>query len=337
MSSNVLTRKDFISDQAVRWCPGCGDYAILAQVQKVMPELGIDRENIVFVSGIGCASRFPYYMNTYGFHTIHGRAPAVATGLHLARPDLSVWVVTGDGDALSIGGNHLIHMLRRNVDLKILLFNNKVYGLTKGQFSPTSNQGMKTKSSPFGSKARPFSTLALALGAEATFVARTVDTETQHLQEMIRRLANHRGSAFLEILQNCPVFNDGVYEDLKDRKIKSDHLLILENGEPLVYGADSNRELRLDTSAMRLYPARRDLSDDSVEVRHNEAAPDASLAMMLARAEGEDYPVPLGVLRAVREPTFEELSLAEGQAQRDAHGEGTLAELLYSPDRWKVD
>ena len=241
-----MTRQDFTSDQAVRWCPGCGDYAILAQMQRVMPQLGVPREKIVFISGIGCAARFPYYMNTFGFHTIHGRAPAIASGLKLARPDLSVWVVTGDGDALSIGGNHLIHTLRRNTDVKILLFNNRVYGLTKGQFSPTSELGMRTKSSPEGSVSRPFSALSLALGAEATFVARTVDTEVAHLQEMIRRMAAHKGTSLLEIYQNCPVFNDGTFEDVKDRKSKSDHLLPLEDGQPLRYGIKDDRVLKLN-------------------------------------------------------------------------------------------
>ena len=331
-----LTRKDLITDQAVRWCPGCGDYAILAQTQKVMAELGLRKENIVFVSGIGCASRFPYYMNTYGFHTIHGRAPAIATGLKLARPDLSVWVVTGDGDALSIGGNHLIHVLRRNVDLKIMLFNNKVYGLTKGQYSPTSDLGMKTKSSPLGTIARPFSPLSLALGAEATFVARGVDTEIQHLQEMIRRLAAHRGTAFLEILQNCPVFNDGQFEDLKDRKLKSDRALVLRHGETLVYGANSDKILKLDPDQMRLYPAQVGDEDGGVAIRHDERAAEPTLAFWLARLGDGDSPMPIGVLRAVEQPTYDELTRDQELAQREARGEGSLRELLYAGDLWEV-
>ena len=331
-----LTRRDFVSDQAVRWCPGCGDYAILAQMQRMMPELGIPREKLVFVSGIGCASRFPYYMNTYGFHTIHGRAPAIATGLKIARPDLSVWVVTGDGDALSIGGNHLIHTLRRNVDLKILLFNNRVYGLTKGQFSPTSEKGMRTKSSPEGTLSRPFSTLALALGAEATFVARTIDTEIQHLQEMIRRMADHKGTALLEIYQNCPVFNDGVFEELKDRKIKSDHLLVLEDGQPLRYGADGKRVLKLDTREMHLYPSQVEEDDGGVEVTHDERSADPTLAMLLARLGGSDWPTPIGVLRAIEQPTLEELVRAQSEAQRARFGEGTLEKLLFAGDHWDV-
>ena len=331
-----LTKKDFETDQAVRWCPGCGDYAILAQMQKVMPELGIPKEKIVFISGIGCSSRFPYYMETYGFHTIHGRAPAIATGLKLARPDLSVWVVTGDGDALSIGGNHLIHALRRNVDLKILLFNNKVYGLTKGQYSPTSEVGMKTKSSPAGTVARPFRALSLALGAEATFVARAVDTETQHLQEMISRMAQHKGSALLEIYQNCPVFNDGAFEEMKDRKTKSEHLLELVHGQPLVYGKDHDRVVKLDAQRLRLYTAKRGEADSGVEVLHDEANADPGLALLLARCTPPEFPTPIGVLRAVSEATYEEQTEAQNQAQIAARGEGTLAELLYAGDRWDV-
>jgi 2-oxoglutarate ferredoxin oxidoreductase subunit beta len=328
-----LTRKDFISNQDVRWCPGCGDYAILAQIQKVMPDLGIPRERIVFISGIGCASRFPYYMNTYGFHTIHGRAPAIATGLKVSRPDLSVWVVTGDGDALSIGGNHLIHTLRRNVDLKILLFNNQIYGLTKGQFSPASPLGMKTKSSPLGTVGRAFSTLSVALGSEATFVARSVDTETQHLQEMIRRMAAHRGTAFLEIYQNCPVFNDGVFEDLKDRKIKSEHLLALQHGEPLCFGEDEDRVLKLDPAAMRLVPGRVGEEGNGVEIVHDERAPDPTLAFLLARCQ---EPTPIGVLRAVEEPTFDARTRAQEEEARSPQGEGTLHDLLHSGDLWEV-
>ncbi len=335
-SSVKLTKKDFISDQAVRWCPGCGDYAILAQMQKVMPDLGIARENVVFVSGIGCSSRFPYYMNTYGFHTIHGRAPAIATGLKISRPELSVWVVTGDGDALSIGGNHLIHTLRRNVDVKILLFNNKVYGLTKGQYSPTSDIGMVTKSSPGGSIAQPFRTLSLALGAEATFVARTVDTEVAHLQEMIGRMAEHKGTAFLEIYQNCPVFNDNQFEGLKDRKTKRDELLFLDDGEPLRYGADGDRLLKLNPNLMQLYASRDGIQDEGFEVRHNEANSDPTLAMLLARCMPPDFPVPIGVLRAVEQPTFDGQIAERGRARLEKEGAGTLEELLLAGDTWTV-
>ena len=331
-----LKRADFVSDQAVRWCPGCGDYAILAQMQRVMPELGIPKERIVFISGIGCSSRFPYYMNTFGFHTIHGRAPAVATGLKLARPDLSVWVVTGDGDALSIGGNHLIQTLRRNVDMKILLFNNRIYGLTKGQFSPTSEVGTRTKSSPQGSVARPFSALSLALGAEATFVARTVDTEIKHLQEMIRRMAAHRGTALLEIYQNCPVFNDGAFEELKNRRTRSEHLLVLEQGKPLRYGLHGEREIKLDPKAMCLYPATVDGDDQGVEVVHDERVENPMLATLLASIHGEGFPTPIGVLRAVAAPTYGELIRAQTETQREKHGEGRLEDLLLARDHWEV-
>src|SRR6201991_2014467 len=236
--ATALTRKDFVSDQEVRWCPGCGDYAILAQVQRVMPELGVPKENIVFVSGIGCSSRFPYYMNTYGFHSIHGRAPAIATGLAPSRPDLSVWVVTGDGDALSIGGNHLIHSLRRNVNLKILLFNNRIYGLTKGQYSPTSEVGKITKSTPMGSLDPPFNPISLAIGAEASFVARTIDSDRKHLQSVLREAAQHNGTSLVEIYQNCNIFNDDAFAPLKDPQQRDDVTIRLEHGEPIVFGAE---------------------------------------------------------------------------------------------------
>ncbi len=245
VSLPTLTAKDFASDQEVRWCPGCGDYSILAQMKKVMAGLGVARENLVFISGIGCSSRFPYYMNTYGFHTIHGRAPTLATGLKVARPDLQVWVITGDGDGLSIGGNHLIHAIRRNVDLKIVLFNNEIYGLTKGQYSPTSRLGTRTKSSPLGSLDNPLRPLSLAIGAEATFVARTVDVDINHLSETLRRAAAHKGSAFVEVYQNCKIFNDGVFEYATDKSVKADNVLHLEHGKPLIFGKDHNNGIRL--------------------------------------------------------------------------------------------
>src|SRR5207247_622108 len=239
-----LKRQDFVSDQEVRWCPGCGDYSILAQTQKTLPDLGIPRENFVYISGSRCASRFPYYVHSYGFHSIHGRAPAIATGLKATRPELSVWVVTGDGDALSIGGNHLIHVLRRNLDINILLFNNKIYGLTKGQYSPTSEVGKVTKSTPAGSIDHPFAPLALALGADARFVARSVDVEAKHLQETVRRAHAHRGTAFVEILQNCNIFNDGAFESVSDKQTKADHQLLLEHGKPLIFGKDRDKGIR---------------------------------------------------------------------------------------------
>ncbi|HEY8493858.1 MAG TPA: 2-oxoacid:ferredoxin oxidoreductase subunit beta, partial [Myxococcota bacterium] len=256
----ALTRKDFESDQEVRWCPGCGDYSVLANVQRVLPELGIPRENFVFVSGIGCSSRFPYYMNTYGFHTIHGRAPAFATGIKLARPELSVWVITGDGDGLSIGGNHLLHAIRRNVDLQILLFNNRIYGLTKGQYSPTSQLGRKNKSAPMGVIDHPVDPLAFALGAGATFVARTVDVDATGLQEVLRRAATHRGTAFVEILQNCPVYNDGEWEAVEDKRTRAEAALPLEHGKPLVFGAKGRRRgIRFEHGVPKLI----ELADDA--------------------------------------------------------------------------
>jgi len=330
------TKKDFVSDQDVRWCPGCGDYAILAQIQKVMPDLGIPKEKIVFVSGIGCSSRFPYYMDTYGFHTIHGRAPAIATGLRLARPDLSIWVVTGDGDGLSIGGNHLIHALRRNVNLKILLFNNRVYGLTKGQFSPTSDLGQVTKSSPGGVVATPFSAPFLALGAQATFVARSVDTDMPHLQRMVTRVAEHKGAAFLEIFQNCPVYNDGAFESLKDRTRKSDVLLDLIHGEPLVYGKDRDRVVRLNPRTQSLYSARLGDDDGGVDLVHDEHAPSPVLASLLAQHPGPDMPTPIGIFRAVDAPSFDETTARMAQAEIDARGAGTLRDLLNAGDRWEL-
>jgi pyruvate/2-oxoacid:ferredoxin oxidoreductase beta subunit len=254
MAAPKLTRKDFVSDQDVRWCPGCGDYSILAQVQKVMPELGLPRENFVFISGIGCSSRFPYYMNTYGFHSIHGRAPALATGLKISRPELSVWVVTGDGDGLSIGGNHLIHALRKNVGLKILLFNNRIYGLTKGQYSPTSELGKVTKSTPAGSVDYPFNPIAVAMGVDATFVARSIDVEAKHLQEILRRAYEHPGSAFIEILQNCNIFNDGAWESVSDKATKADAMLSLEHGKPSYSGRTGTRDRWEATAACRSSP-----------------------------------------------------------------------------------
>src|SRR6185369_13028249 len=275
-----LTRKDFESDQEVRWCPGCGDYAILAQVQRVLPELGVPRENFVFVSGIGCSSRFPYYVNTYGFHSIHGRAPAIATGLKITRPELSVWVVTRDGDALSIGGNHLIHVLRRNLDLNILLFNNRIYGLTKGQYSPTSETGKVTKSTPAGSLDHPFDPIALALGADASFVARSVDVDAKHLQEVLRRAHAHRGASFVEILQNCNIFNDGAFNDLSDKQIKADHQLVLEHGKPLIFGKD--KDIRMNGQRAEVVQLADGISEKELVV-HDET--NLALAFMLGNFE----------------------------------------------------
>jgi 2-oxoglutarate ferredoxin oxidoreductase subunit beta len=335
------TRQDFTSDQIVRWCPGCGDYSILAQMQKVMPEicqeLGIPREDVVFVSGIGCSSRFPYYMDTYGFHGIHGRAPAIATGLKTARPDLQVWVVTGDGDGLSIGGNHLIHCLRRNVDLKILLFNNRIYGLTKGQYSPTSEFGKKTKSSPFGTVENPINALCIALAAEATFVARTLDTDTHHLQETLRIAARHRGAAFIEIFQNCNIFNDGAFSSFADKPVREDKTVLLEHGKPIVFGKDRNRGLRL----RGLHPEIVDLKNGgagSELLVHDAHSEDPTLAYLLARLEERDgFPMPLGVFRSVEKPTYDALLEEQLDAAKRTSGPGRLQALFEAGDTWTVE
>jgi 2-oxoglutarate ferredoxin oxidoreductase subunit beta len=330
-----LTKKDFQSDQEVRWCPGCGDYSILAQVQKVMPELNIPRENVVFISGIGCSSRFPYYMNTYGFHTIHGRAPAVATGLKTTRPDLQVWVVTGDGDALSIGGNHFIHMLRRNVDLKILLFNNRIYGLTKGQYSPTSELGKKAKSTPYGSIDAPFNPIHMALGAGATFVARTIDVEPQHLQMVLHRVAQHRGSAFVEIFQNCNVFNDGAFFDVTEKAVKDEMQLRVEHGKPLLYGKQKNKGIRLKGFRPEIVTlGENGITIDDLLVWDEQA--DASLSFLLGELIPPSFPAPIGVFRAVTRPVHHDLEVAQSARVREQKGAGDLEKLLTSGDTWQV-
>jgi 2-oxoglutarate ferredoxin oxidoreductase subunit beta len=342
VEAKKVTRKDFVSDQDVRWCPGCGDYAILAQVQKVMPELGVPRENIVFVSGIGCSSRFPYYMNTYGFHGIHGRAPALATGLKVARPDLSVWIVTGDGDGLSIGGNHLIHLLRRNLDVNILLFNNEIYGLTKGQYSPTSRMGQITKSSPQGVVDSPFDAAALALGAGASFVARTVDVAQKHLQSVLHRAAAHRGTSFIEILQNCPIFNDGAFSEVTDGESALEHQLLLEHGKPMVFGPEEARKAIRLGSGMRPEVVPLGSVDESEILVHDETN-DAvsfflcSLRWRGVRGEPASVPVPMGVLRAVDTPIYEDLVAQGIEAVRRKKGEGDFDQLFASGDTWVVN
>jgi 2-oxoglutarate ferredoxin oxidoreductase subunit beta len=331
-----LTRADFASDQTVRWCPGCGDYSILAQTQKLMPTLGVPRENIVFISGIGCSSRFPYYMNTYGFHSIHGRAPTFATGLKLARPDLSVWVVTGDGDGLSIGGNHLIHAMRRNLDLKILLFNNRIYGLTKGQYSPTSEFGKKTKSSPYGTAEQPINPLGIALASECTFVARSVDTDTQHLTHVLDRAAHHRGTAFVEIYQNCNIFNDGAFEAFTARDVRADRMVVLEHGRPIVFGKERNRGIRLRGVHPEIVTIGRDGVTEKDLLVHDEKALEPTLAYLLSRLTHPDYPVPVGVFYAVERPRLEEI-LGQQSIQATARlGAGSLERLLGSGPTWTV-
>jgi 2-oxoglutarate ferredoxin oxidoreductase subunit beta len=333
----VLTKKDFQTDQEVRWCPGCGDYAILSAVQSVFPELGIKRENFVVISGIGCSSRFPYYMNTYGFHTIHGRAPAVATGLKVIRPDLEVWVATGDGDALSIGGNHTIHMLRRNVGLKVLLFNNRIYGLTKGQYSPTSEFNKKTKSTPYGSLDRPFNPISLAIGAEATFVARSVDVFQQHLKDTLKKAAGHKGSAFIEILQNCNIFNDGAWFSLTEKDARSEHVLQLEHGKPMVFGKNRDKGIRMNGFDLEVVQLGNGITEADLLV-HDAHHPRPAYAFLLAHMEHRPgFPTPIGILRSWEGvPKYEDVihqQLADVAAKR---GSGNLAELLRSGDTWEV-
>ncbi|MGW4891394.1 2-oxoacid:ferredoxin oxidoreductase subunit beta [Kitasatospora sp. NPDC004240] len=331
--------KDFKTDQEVRWCPGCGDYAILAAVQSFMPELGIRRENTVFVSGIGCSSRFPYYMNTYGVHSIHGRAPAIATGLASSRQDLSVWVVTGDGDALSIGGNHLIHALRRNVNLKILLFNNRIYGLTKGQYSPTSEVGKITKSTPMGSLDAPFNPLSLALGAEATFVARTIDSDRQHLQSVLRAAAEHEGTALVEIYQNCNIFNDGAFEVLKEPGTRDEALIRLEHGRPIRFGADGGQGVFRSADTGELYVAGVTAENEDAVLVHDAHAAGPAGAFALSRIADADtlHHTPIGVLRSVRRPVYDELMAGQLETAVERHGTGDLAALLAGNDTWTVE
>jgi 2-oxoglutarate/2-oxoacid ferredoxin oxidoreductase subunit beta len=331
------TVKDFKTDQEVRWCPGCGDYAILAAVQSFLPELGLRRENICFVSGIGCSSRFPYYMNTYGFHSIHGRAPAIATGLAAARPDLSVWVVTGDGDALSIGGNHLIHALRRNVNLKILLFNNRIYGLTKGQYSPTSEVGKITKSTPMGSLDAPFNPISLAIGAEATFVARTIDSDRKHLQSVLRAAAEHKGTALVEIYQNCNIFNDNAFSPLKDPAVRDDVTVRLEHGTPIVFGAERDKALRRSPTGGFEVVRVADVDPAEIVV-HDARNPDPSQAFALSRLDSPTFEhTPIGVFRQVERPSYDEQMRAQLAEAVTRQGPGDLTELLTSGDTWRID
>jgi len=329
------TRKDWSSDQEVRWCPGCGDYSILTAVQLLMPELEVRREDTVFVSGIGCAARFPYYMNTYGMHSIHGRAPAIATGLAMARPDLDVWVVSGDGDALSIGGNHLIHALRRNVNITILLFNNQIYGLTKGQYSPTSEVGKVTKSTPFGSLETPFNPVSLALGAEATFVARTHDMDRQHMQEMFRRAHAHKGASIVEIYQNCNVFNDGAFEQITSKPARESMLIPLVHGEQIRFGPDGAKGVAIDEQGHAEIVDVADVGEDAILV-HDEARDDPGLAFMLSRlASGPHSPTPVGVFRAVERQEYAEAATRQMAAAQEA-GPGDLGALLRSNGTWEV-
>jgi 2-oxoglutarate ferredoxin oxidoreductase subunit beta len=335
INTNKLTSKDFISDQDVRWCPGCGDYSILAQVQRVLPELNIPKENFVFVSGIGCSSRTPYYVDTYGFHGIHGRAAAIASGLKVSRPELSVWVTSGDGDLLSIGGNHFIHTLRRNIDLKILLFNNRIYALTKGQYSPTSEHGKKTKSSPYGVIDHPFNPVLLALGAEGTFIARSIDREPRHLQEMIIRASKHHGTAFIEIYQNCNIFNDGAFELLTDKETKDTNVLILEHGKPLLFGKQKEKGIRLDgfkPEVINVNEGKYGINDILI---YDEKSKD--LAFIIARlTDNPLFPTPIGVFLSIDRSVYEDEVEQQVKYAKSKQGEGSIDILFNSGNTWEI-
>jgi 2-oxoglutarate/2-oxoacid ferredoxin oxidoreductase subunit beta len=335
VSTQKYTFKDFQSDQEVRWCPGCGDYSILAQTQRIFPELGIPKEKTVFVSGIGCSSRFPYYMNTYGFHGIHGRATAIASGLKIARPDLSVWVATGDGDGMSIGGNHFIHACRRNVGIKILLFNNQIYGLTKGQFSPTSVEGQVTKSTPYGNIDHPFNPLLLAMGAEATFVARTLDRDPKHMQYIIKRAAEHNGTAFVEIYQNCNVFNNGAFELWTEKDTKDENVVVLEQGKPMIFGKNKDKGIWLNGFTPEVVS----LTDGTYTVNdlivHNENDP--MLAFILAGMSNiPNLPRPIGVVYVVEKPSYDSLMQQQIDARIAKQGKGDLQKLFDHGETWEI-
>ena len=333
-----LTKADFSSDQEVRWCPGCGDYAILNSIQKVMPDLGIPREKIVFVSGIGCSSRFPYYMNTYGFHSIHGRAPAIATGIKASNPELSVWVVTGDGDGLSIGGNHFVHAMRRNLDLNVILFNNRIYGLTKGQYSPTSEFGKKTKSTPMGVIDYPVTPLSLAIASEATFVSRAIDIDVKHLSSMVEAAARHKGVSFVEVYQNCNIFNDGAFDSFTERSVRPERVLYLEHGRPMVFGKNRDRGIRMNGArpeVIQLGPET-GLNENDCLV-HDVHIEDPSVAFMLGRMEQPDFPQPVGIFRDVRRETYEDLLAGQIGDAVSRQGRGQLHKLIHSGDMWVVE
>jgi 2-oxoglutarate/2-oxoacid ferredoxin oxidoreductase subunit beta len=335
IASPPLSKKDFQTDQEVRWCPGCGDYAILSAVQAVFPELGIPKERFVVVSGIGCSSRFPYYMNTYGFHTIHGRAPAVATGLKISRPDLEVWIATGDGDALSIGGNHLIHTLRRNVGVKIMMFNNRIYGLTKGQYSPTSEVGKRTKSTPYGSIDYPFNALSVAIGSGATFVARSVDIFQAHLKETLKAAAAHKGTAFVEIYQNCNIFNDKAFAPITDKESRDEAAVYLEQGKPLIFGKGKTKGIRLNGTELEVIDLSAGFSADDCLV-WDETRMNPAIAFMIAQMGPPNFPTPLGVLRRVDVPSFESGVVGQIERETERKGAGSLDQLLRSGDVWTV-
>jgi 2-oxoglutarate ferredoxin oxidoreductase subunit beta len=330
------TRADFQTDQEVRWCPGCGDYTILAAVQSFMADLGMPKEQIVFVSGIGCSSRFPYYMNTYGIHSIHGRAPAIASGIAVARPDLSVWVVTGDGDALSIGGNHLIHALRRNMNLKILLFNNQIYGLTKGQYSPTSEKGKRTKSSPAGSPDTPFNPVSLALGAEASFVARTIDMDRKLTMDVLQKASDHKGTAFIEIYQNCNVFNDKAFIELTGKETRLENRINLEHGQPITFGPNGEHSVVMDGGAAKIVPTDSVAAGDIMV--HDVHAPNPSAAFALSRLSHGPYgPTPVGIFRDAVRSSYEQDVAQQLVDAQEKKGPGDLSKLIRSLGTWKVE
>lgn len=332
-----LSAKDFVTDQEIRWCPGCGDYSVLKQVQSVMPELGLKREEIVFISGIGCSSRFPYYMETYGMHSIHGRATAIASGLKITRPELSVWIVTGDGDSLSIGGNHLIHLLRRNLDVNILLFNNEIYGLTKGQYSPTSPEGQVTKSTPFGSIDHPFNPLALCLGADGTFIARTMDRDPNHLRQLLRRTHEHKGTSLLEIYQNCNVFNDGAFEIFTEKSSKKIQTIFLENGKPLLFGENNDKGIKLDgfkpvvVDVNTVSPNELWIHDETDRIKAG------ILTRIFDRPDSADHlPRPFGVFYAEKRAVYEDLLAEQIKESIQAKGKGSIDTLLKGKHTWEI-
>lgn len=330
----VLKPADYASDQDVRWCPGCGDYSILAQMKKVLAETGAAKENTVFISGIGCSSRFPYYMDTYGLHSIHGRAPAFATGLKSTRPELDIWVITGDGDALSIGGNHFMHVLRRNLDINIVLFNNAIYGLTKGQYSPTSKMGSITKSSPRGSIDHPLNPISVAIAAEASFVARSIDTNIKHLVAMLKRASAHKGVSILEVYQNCNVFNDGTWAYTKDKATKNEAVVVLEHGKPLIFD-EGKKGIRLNGFSPEIVELANVAQDDLLF--HDEKAPNSQLAFLLSRMRYPEFPEPIGVFRDIDQPTYDDMINSQVEDARDEKGDGDLMKLFNSGDTWTVD
>lgn len=333
-----LAKKDFESDQEVRWCPGCGDYSILAQTQRTLPDLGIPHEKFVFVSGIGCSSRFPYYMNTYGFHTIHGRAPAIATGIKVTNPDLSVWVITGDGDALSIGGNHFIHLMRRNLDINLILFNNRIYGLTKGQYSPTSEFGKVTKSSPFGSVDHPFNPASVAIGAGASFVARTMDRDPAHLQATLKAAVKHKGTSFVEVFQNCNIFNDGVWFKYTEKNSRPEHVVYLEHDKPLIFGAEHDKGIRLDGFTPEIVSLANGEYSTSDLLVHDETLQDATYAFILSHMmDNPDLPAPVGIFRSIKKMCYETALMDQVKAGKEKFGENPdLQALLEAGDTWEV-